>query len=239
MLLPLVTQAAVNAILFGAYGAGMRMFQPEGGPAHLLPCCIAGTLASLSQVPLVAVSDLIKLRMQVQGIGEYYTSTMFVSRSKTLLSPWETIGDIYHKEGLRGFGRGMRITFIRDPIGNVAYFVSYEFLCQYLAGGGSLNDLSPLWLALAGGVAGMASWSSCYPFDVVKSRLQTDGIASSPRYHGIIDCFVKSYRTSGVGVFFTGLGVTVFRSFPVNAAIFSSITLMLRAFRGDNSNAVL
>ena len=242
MLSPLATQGAINALLFGMYGTSMRMLQPEGGPAQLLPCCIAGVLASMIQIPLVTVSELVKLRMQVQGIGEYYTSKIFLTNpdtSKTLRGPWETMHDIYRKEGLRGLGRGMKITFIRDPIGNVSYFVTYEFLCQYLAGEDTLNALPPHWLAMAGGVAGTASWCSCYPLDVVKSRLQTDGVSGSFKYRGITDCFVKSYRTSGVSVFFTGLGVTVFRSFPVNAAIFCTITQILRAFRGENSNAVL
>lgn len=77
------------------------------------------------------------------------------------------------------------------------------------------DTLSPTKQLVAGGIGGIAAWAISYPFDVIKSRLQ-----SSTQYKGTWDCALQSYRAEGHRVFFVGLGTTVVRSFPVNAVIF-------------------
>ena len=69
---------------------------------------------------------------------------------------------------------------------------------------------------LAGGAAGVASWASIYPLDVLKSRLQ----ASPGRYAGLWDCARRSVRDEGWGVLSRGLTACLLRAAVVNAAIF-------------------
>lgn len=76
---------------------------------------------------------------------------------------------------------------------------------------------------IAGGLGGIAAWVVSYPVDVIKSRMQT-----YDEYKGIWDCAVKSYRAEGHRVFFTGLGTTVVRSFPVNAVIFLVYEVLIK-----------
>ncbi len=74
---------------------------------------------------------------------------------------------------------------------------------------------------LGGASAGIALWLSAYPFDIVKSRLQTDGLAPADRqYKGALDCARQIYAQNGVKGFFKGLTPTLVRAPFANAATF-------------------
>ena len=68
---------------------------------------------------------------------------------------------------------------------------------------------------LSGGFAGAMSWTVIYPMDVIKSNIQT-----SQGSQGILATTLSLKRKYGWGIFTRGLGVTVLRAFPVNAAVF-------------------
>jgi len=94
---------------------------------------------------------------------------------------------------------------------------------------------------VAGGVAGVASWSLTMPLDVIKSRLQSENPvdpASSgterlaARYSGVLDCILRSWRSEGVSVFFRGMMVTCMRAFPTNAVVLVVYVNALRRLDG-------
>ena len=70
---------------------------------------------------------------------------------------------------------------------------------------------------LAGGCAGVCSWTLCYPFDVVKSSIQTLPDACPAVERTIKRRFEVLYRTQGLKAFTNGLSTTILRAFPVNA----------------------
>ena len=138
----------------------------------------------------------------------------------------DCIRKIYKAAGSRGVFQGMAPLVIRDVPGFVVYFASYEILLDFLAQRKSRGDVGPLTPILAGGLAGMISWASTFPCDVVKSRMQADGNDGKFVYKGFMDCFVKSYRTGGLRSLYTGLGPTLLRAFPTNGIIFFVYTLV-------------
>ncbi|KAJ3047578.1 hypothetical protein HK097_011411 [Rhizophlyctis rosea] len=84
----------------------------------------------------------------------------------------------------------------------------------------SKNDPNPqlgaAQLILAGGLAGIAAWLPCYPQDLIKSRIQSD-----PRKISTWDMIKEIRGKSPSGrVLFKGLGPTMLRAFPANAATF-------------------
>ena len=89
------------------------------------------------------------------------------------------------------------------------------------------HSLSMYKLMLAGGLSGMACWAISYPFDVVKTRVQIEGMGKRA-YSGMVDCFVQTYKTEGVRAFFKGLAPTLARAFPCNAATFAAHSLVIR-----------
>jgi hypothetical protein len=70
---------------------------------------------------------------------------------------------------------------------------------------------------IAGGTAGIASWITTVPLDVLKTRIQSDDLANRRYTGGIRHCLVFSWLTDGARVFWRGLGATCLRAFPANA----------------------
>lgn len=68
-------------------------------------------------------------------------------------------------------------------------------------------------------ILGVISWAVIMPFDLVKSRMQSDD-PFQPQYRGMFHCFKKSYKMDGWKVFTRGFGVVALRAFPVNGAVF-------------------
>lgn len=101
---------------------------------------------------------------------------------------------------------------------------------------------------ICGGIAGIVTWASVFPLDVIKTRLQTQKSFTSAttvergsllgklhERHRVLDAWEiskEAYRTDGLRVFYRGLGVCSLRAFGVNAVQVSflrSTTLILRA----------
>lgn len=71
-------------------------------------------------------------------------------------------------------------------------------------------------LLLAGGIAGVAGWLTTFPFDLVKTRIQTTSASQSGRgfFQGggiTISTFVRSWKNGGLRVFSRGLAPTLIR----------------------------
>ena len=84
---------------------------------------------------------------------------------------------------------------------------------------------------IAGGLAGCASWLLIYPVDVVKSYVQTGGGGGNNSNAYEVTKYL--YRKHGLGVFTKGLGVTMLRAFPVNAAVFYTLETLKHRFGLD------
>jgi solute carrier family 25 carnitine/acylcarnitine transporter 20/29 len=70
---------------------------------------------------------------------------------------------------------------------------------------------------IAGGVGGTSYWMFNYPFDYVKTLMQSDKLGDF-KYKTMLQCFSEQYKAGGAGVFFKGYVICMMRSFPVNAA---------------------
>lgn len=98
-------------------------------------------------------------------------------------------------------------------------------------GGGSSSSASQLTnidLAVSGGLAGVVAWLSTFPADVVKTRVQAiengpRGLSGSLRGRWASSAFLAAARAThaegGWRAFFAGVGPTVVRAIPVNAAM--------------------
>jgi solute carrier family 25 carnitine/acylcarnitine transporter 20/29 len=168
---------------------------------------------------------------------------------------WSITKSILTTEGLRGLYFGGGVTALRDSIGYGFYFWSYELSTRLLmssprpsdgiatvnGGGGDVQEA--MKVLLCGGLAGVVTWASIFPLDVIKTRVQAQMIStvtpSSPSLEtaplldgslgqersmaegrtrlGATEIAKQAFRNEGVGVFFRGLGVCSVRAFIVNA----------------------
>jgi solute carrier family 25 carnitine/acylcarnitine transporter 20/29 len=79
--------------------------------------------------------------------------------------------------------------------------------------------------------AGMIYHASTYPFDVVKSVIQTQPTNEQGKplaYKNMVDCMKHIYAREGWKGFTKGIGPTVIRSFPASGAGFAVYELTLK-----------
>ncbi|KAG5026042.1 hypothetical protein AAZX31_08G203100 [Glycine max] len=226
---PLASVTFQNAMVFQTYAVLSRVFDSSvfaKDPPSYKGVALGGTGAGVLQSLLISPVELTKVQLQLQNGGKMTES---VKGSLTLAK------NIWRKEGLRGIYRGLGLTVMRDGPSHGLYFWTYEYMREQLHPGCRKSGEESLdTMLIAGGLAGVTSWISCYPFDVVKTRLQAQ-TPSSIKYKGIIDCFKKSVNAEGYGVLWRGLGTTVARAFLVNAAVFSAYEISLRLLFNNGS----
>jgi solute carrier family 25 carnitine/acylcarnitine transporter 20/29 len=113
---------------------------------------------------------------------------------------------------------------MRDSVGYGFYFWSYELSQRWMGRYGVGNETADV--LLCGGLAGIVTWASIFPLDVVKTRVQTqvlapetspllggaDGVDVKARRLGAWQVAKEAYREGGARVFFKGV-----RAFAVNA----------------------
>ncbi|XP_060002239.1 solute carrier family 25 member 48 isoform X3 [Lagenorhynchus albirostris] len=245
MAFPLTSIAVYNSVVFGVFSNTQRFLshhrcqEPEAGsPRVLSDLLLASMVAGVVSVGLGAPVDLIKIRLQMQTQPFREANLGLKPRVAALgeqpayQGPVHCIITIVRTEGLAGLYRGTSAMLLRDVPGYCLYFIPYLFLSDWITPEAHTGP-SPCAVWLAGGMAGAISWGTATPMDVVKSRLQADGVYIN-KYKGVLDCISQSYQKEGLKVFFRGITVNAVRGFPMSAAMFLGYELSLQAIRGDH-----
>ncbi|XP_064119933.1 mitochondrial basic amino acids transporter-like [Macrobrachium nipponense] len=236
---PMAGVAVVNAIVFGVQGNMARYMK---NPDSLRSQTLAGATAGFFQAFVTSPMELVKTRVQLQteaaatptaSLSTASSSSSTITASRSYDSPLDCLRKIYTTEGFKGLFRGQLITLVRDVPALSTYFFTYEYLAQKWSSDGYVS--APVVLG-AGGMAGIASWVLTYPIDVVKSRLQADGVGGINKYNGVIDCIRASVAQEGLSVLSRGLLSTIIRAFPVNATTFAVVTWTQRLFHKEGED---
>ncbi|XP_002734584.1 mitochondrial basic amino acids transporter-like [Saccoglossus kowalevskii] len=210
---PIAGQAFLNTILFGVQANLQRQFNIDSVFSHYMSGAAAGAVQCVVASPV----ELAKVRVQLQGQGESHC--YYKTRSHTYNGSINCIYKIYIDDGIKGCYRGMNSTLIRDVPGFAIYFGLDKSVCNYFQSRHPQNELNWLELIVSGGIAGTMTWVVTHPIDVIKTRIQADGVKGTPLYHGTIDCIRKSIKAEGYRVFLKGIKANLLRAFPVNATI--------------------
>ncbi|XP_066473428.1 solute carrier family 25 member 48 [Tiliqua scincoides] len=240
MSFPLVSIAIYNSVVFGIFSNTQRLISEHryGNPNHppaLVDLALASMAAGTVSVGIGGPVDLVKIRLQMQtqtfleaNLNLKHRASGFAIQT-AYRGPIHCVCTILRQEGLPGLYRGSLAMILRDLPGYCLYFIPYALLCRWITPDGHLSP-SPFSVWMAGGIAGAISWGTATPMDVVKCRLQADGVFLN-KYRGVIDCISQSYRNEGLKVFFRGLTVNMVRGFPMCAAMFLGYELSLKALR--------
>ncbi|XP_069500867.1 solute carrier family 25 member 45 isoform X2 [Ambystoma mexicanum] len=230
MSFPVLTVAISNALAFGSYSNALLFLgdQPQGDrrPNQTnIHVFVAGSFSGLVQVYFTAPVDLIKVRLQNQT--ESYRHYRGVCDAQPLYKgPVHCAVSIFRNEGPRGLFRGSVALLFRDVPTMGLYFWTYHVLCKSMTKEG--QEPGSLTMLFAGGCAGTAGWACANPMDVIKARLQMDGV-KGVQYRGILDCIMTSAKQEGANVFFKGLTLNSARAFPVNAVTFFCYEMLMKA----------
>uniref|UniRef100_A0A3Q0RIF5 Si:dkey-150i13.2 n=1 Tax=Amphilophus citrinellus TaxID=61819 RepID=A0A3Q0RIF5_AMPCI len=215
---PLAGVAPMMAISFFGFGLGKQLQQsPEFKlKAEYAQIFLSGCLAGVFTTVIVAPGERIKCLLQVQlsGGGSKYAG------------PWDCAVRLYKEQGIRSVYKGTVLTLIRDVPSNGLYFLTYEYLKDFLTPEGqSVSQLSTPRILLAGGVAGILNWTIALPPDVLKSNFQT---AADGKYRGLADVLRTLLREEGPKALYKGFNAVFLRAFPANAACFLGFEVALK-----------
>lgn len=253
MAAPFTAAGGINAIIFASYGSFTRLWEGwleadapaapkgEGGPPpqNTLKVFTCGAAAGTVQAFVICPMEHVKCRLQVQRSAATATAaaaTVASTQQPMYKGPIDACLSITRRHGLfRGLYRGMGVTLWRETPAFGMYFATYDAIksrVESLLDDGGANHAVPsharAWAssALAGGVAGAFTWAIIYPFDVIKSRIQT-GPLDRELQRGMWTVARDIVEERGWRHLFRGLGVTLARAFPVNAIIFPVYELVL------------
>nr|POF26391.1 amino-acid transporter arg-13 [Quercus suber] len=240
---PLAGAALETASLFYTYNVSREVlrstFYPTMRDADALPLyvkasagAISGGCTSLILTPI----ELVKCRMQapLQSIVDPTLARSGVT--PTQLSPFTVIADIFRREGLKGFWRGQLGTFLRETGGSAAWFGGYEATSSYCKRrlskiqNKSVRDVElPVAQSMASGaIAGMSYNFLFFPADTIKSKIQTGELTSvRPTF---VSVGKELYRVHGLKGLYRGCGITVARSAPSSALIFTIMEYLKKTF---------
>jgi solute carrier family 25 (mitochondrial carnitine/acylcarnitine transporter), member 20/29 len=276
---PVLGYGALNALLFVSYNRSEAFLNDalgisgQGGEEeaqrrkslNLWTTFAAGMVGGLATWVVSTPTELVKCRAQL-------------AREGSEASSWRIARDVLRREGLRGLYRGGVVTALRDSVGYGFYFWSYELgmrlwgsaaaaaaattaggdsreSVEGAVGGGPSGMQDAVRVLLCGGVAGIVTWASIFPLDVIKTRVQAQGPSASPagagaggggsggggemeglltggrrgrRRKGAVAVAREAYREGGVRVFFRGLTVCSVRAFVVNAVQWAVYEYVMR-----------
>ncbi|KAI0475167.1 mitochondrial carrier domain-containing protein [Xylariaceae sp. FL0804] len=275
---PVLGYGALNALLFVSYNRTAALLTPAHpgpGPGSdsslpstslgLAGTWLAGAVGGLAAWAVSAPTELVKCRAQLLAASS--TGGGSGSGSGRASSSWHIARAVLRAEGVRGLYVGGGVTALRDAVGFGFYFWAYELGTRWWsaarwrqrwqegkeeppgAGDGAARAL------LCGGVAGVVSWASVFPLDVVKTRVQAQGLLplqlplplplsrrpdvsgdgrwDRRRRVGAVAVARKAYREQGARVFVRGLGVCSARAFVVNAAQWAVYERVMRELGGQ------
>lgn len=272
---PILGYGALNALLFVSYNRTEALlnqaFPSTSRPpssyepisttgSNLWTTFLAGAIGGLATWVVSTPTELIKCRAQL-------------ATSPGETSSWAITKQIWRTEGkLPGFYFGGTVTAVRDSVGYGFYFWSYELTTRWMerwlrANGygegmdtGGVKGAETAKVLLCGGIAGVVTWVSIFPLDVIKTRVQAQVSGSPPstvavgertplvnmpdagpsKRVGAIEVARQAYRDGGLRVFFRGLTVCSVRAFIVNAVQWATYEwIMLELGQGRRNREVM
>ncbi|CZS95079.1 related to ornithine transporter 2 [Rhynchosporium agropyri] len=256
---PILGYGALNALLFMTYNRTSLLLNSQSplgatAPSSLWTTWLAGAIGGLATFVVSTPTELIKCRAQI-------------STSSSTASSWGITREIIRREGVRGLYVGGVVTALRDSVGYGFYFWSYETMTRFMeermrerSTDGRENGVGEAAkVLLCGGIAGVVTWVSVFPLDVIKTRVQTQqyqqgslpiaaaegaplleaATEPAPRRLGAVEIARNAYRAEGAGVFFRGLGVCSLRAFIVNAAQWAVYEWIMKELDPERKKAVV
>lgn len=213
---PLLGYGALNALLFVSYNRSEALLNqafplPPASPlplstdyssstpsttgTNLWTTFLAGAIGGLATWVVSTPTELIKCRAQLANHSSDASSWAVAKHV------WKTQG------GVSGLYFGGGVTALRDSIGYGFYFWSYELSKRWMGhwlrrngyyedeneGGGGVGGVEAAKVLFCGGLAGIITWASIFPLDVIKTRVQAQVLlppsAASPyivtgQHHG-------------------------------------------------------
>ncbi|OWM85317.1 uncharacterized protein LOC116203908 [Punica granatum] len=205
----IASSAPVSAIYIFTYesvkGALLPHFPKE---YYSVAHCLAGGCASVATSFVFTPSERIKQQLQV---GSHYHNC------------WDALVGIIRKGGLPSLYAGWGAVLCRNIPHSVIKFYTYETLKEWmLSSVQPAGQPSTLQTLVCGGLAGSTAALFTTPFDVVKTRLQTQKPGSVCQYDGVFHALREISTREGLKGLYRGLTPRLVMYITQGALFFAS-----------------
>lgn len=197
---------------------------PTAAPMHLLvtstpPMAMhfaVGATAGASAQLLLYPLEVVKTRIAVSTSNEFGGGMR------------EVVGEAYRSGGLRSFYKGLvpnmvGIFLFRGLEVGLYSNIQAAIAARRRADGRSKEDcqMTAYETAAAGVAASVVAQTVTYPLNVVRTRLQTQGLQGRVLQHcGMCDCMWQLYVKDGIRGLFHGLAANYLKAVPASAIAF-------------------
>ena len=170
---------------------------------HFLSGSFGGMIAMGTIYPL----ENIRTRLSLQSNNSYYSGIIDSLRKIPLRHLYQGLG-----MSLLGFMPYNGFNFM--------FYMTYKDLFDY-------ENASNMKRLAIGGISGASAVSLTYPTDLIRRRLQIQGVDTCvPKYNGIYDCIKKIIKHEGITGLYQGLGACYLKIFPAVAFQFYTMEAM-------------
>ncbi|CAA0812177.1 Mitochondrial substrate carrier family protein [Striga hermonthica] len=225
----ILTSAPISAVYTFTYESVKKSLLPVVPKEYQsLAHCMAGGCASIATSFIFTPSERIKQQMQ---IGSHYRNC------------WNAFIQVVQKGGVLSLYNGWGAVLCRNVPHSVIKFYTYESLKQVVLPGmpgiESNAQANVSTTLVCGGLAGSMASLFTTPFDVVKTRLQTQIPGSMTPYGGVFNTLTKIGRQEGVQGLYRGLTPRLVMYMIQGALFFASYESFKRLFSLDVSQPML
>jgi solute carrier family 25 carnitine/acylcarnitine transporter 20/29 len=222
---PLAMTAFTNALAFMGYGIGLQLLVPgsDGRPNKqytYMQHFLAGALSGAFQAFVMSPTQLIKVKLQIQ------TGKKPAPGEVVYKGPVDCLLQILKTEGFDGLFKGLWVCTLRDTWGFAVYYWSYQYFKNLCID--DLQMASSFAMLLSGAITGVVAWVAEYPLDVLKTRIQCQPPHAPKETLSILYQTKDLWRNGGLMAFYVGVGTTIARAVPVDAALFYSYEVVLK-----------
>ena len=207
-----IYQLGLNGCRLGLYEPTRRLlngvlFRKEEDPSRIqsIPVnVVAGALSGMAGAVIGSPLFLIKTRMQS------YSEKVAVGDQTHYKSTFDGLYQIWKKEGIAGWFRGINAAIIRTGMGSSVQLPIYNWVKNFLLKHHLVDEGYSLHL-ISSTFAGIGVGVVMNPSDVILTRMYNQ---SGSHYTGVVDCFVKTVRIEGFGALYKGFFAQLMRIAP-------------------------
>jgi hypothetical protein len=147
-------------------------------------------------------------------------------------APAAVAREIFQREGIRGFYRGVGIASLGSAPGVACYISVYEYAKHTLPQVVGGTSDTPLVHLASGFCAETVSCIVWLPIDVTKERLQAQGPDVKDRYTNSVDAVIRVARLEGFRGLYKGYLLTLASFGPFSACYFASFEALKHSLFG-------
>lgn len=155
---------------------------------------------------------------------------------KVYNSIFQAVRQIWQTEGFVVLFRGLWPTMLQVAPHTGVQFMCYKFFSSLYKSMIKTEDTLLGSSVVAGSMAGLCAKTSIYPFDLIKKRMQIQGIQPFRKEfgkpilcNGMIDCLRQTILSEGVTGLFKGLGPSLLKACFTSALHFTTYELACKA----------